>query len=567
MYVILLLSQAINAVDNTAQDRANYMAKIEIMPLLKNQAETVYVEERNLDKDLNIAEIAKYFNCQTLAGAHFLESTLRLPISPKSNCAVVAKRQALNMALCQHSEFKAEVEALTAEFARAEKVILELMSRKYRGMVCPEEEPLKILKKDSPKIYRFLYPLNVNQNIRTAAALVSLGGLAFDAAIASGKIYSPTHKMLKMCGAGEAILEKFDIMTRVNSAFSVAIGTYTTIKNHRRTIEKRDKIHALSTIVAIAERFEDLCAQYGVEPQFKISAISDVATRELIHELKKSRYSQEHSVFFLSPRVDAFLYSLYEKDGCLANFFACAAEMDAYNAIATKMLELQNQSNQFCFAKFMADERAQINANGFWNILVNGHKIVANDLNEAKNVIFSGVNGGGKTSSTRAILQNIVLAQTFGIAAAREFAFTAFDIIHAYLNVSDDLMAGESLFVSEVKRAQEVKEKIKSIAGTNLKFFFALDELFTGTSDKAGQDCACNFLENIVQSPNIMFIYPTHFDKLKELGETNEYCVNYKVDTAIKNEEGKLVYPFTISRGASYDNIAIDIAANANLFN
>ncbi len=251
----------------------------------------------------------------------------------------------------------------------------------------------------------------------------------------------------------------------------------------------------------------------------------------------------------------------------MSGVFASIAEIDACNAIAIKMITNQGQKNQFCFAKFMEQAKPQINAVGYWNVLVGEHKAVANDLFENKNIILSGVNAGGKTTATRSILQNIVLAQTFGVAAATSFEFTAFDVIHAYLNISDDLVNGSSLFVSEVKRAQGIKAVIDEIVGTNLKYFFALDELFTGTGADAGERCACDFVSRIANSENAMFIYPTHFDKLKELGAEHASCVNYKVDTAVKRHDGSLVYPFTVTLGASYDNIAMDIAKNANLFN
>jgi DNA mismatch repair ATPase MutS len=63
-----------------------------------------------------------------------------------------------------------------------------------------------------------------------------------------------------------------------------------------------------------------------------------------------------------------------------------------------------------------------------------------------------------------------------------------------------------------------------------------------------------------------LFIYATHFDKLKELGKQNMGLMNYKVDAPIKNSNGKLVYPYTLSPGASIINVAEDMAKEAGLF-
>ena len=158
-----------------------------------------------------------------------------------------------------------------------------------------------------------------------------------------------------------------------------------------------------------------------------------------------------------------------------------------------------------------------------------------------------------------------MFAQTFGIAAARAFEFTPFDVIHSYLNVSDDLIHGDSLFVSEVKRAKGILNAIKTLP-SDKKFFFALDELFTGTVAEDGETCAYEFVKKIAAFPGVQFIYATHFGRLKELGANNPACINYKVDAPKKMADGTLVYPYTMSQGANESRVAIDIAKQAKLF-
>ncbi len=190
---------------------------------------------------------------------------------------------------------------------------------------------------------------------------------------------------------------------------------------------------------------------------------------------------------------------------------------------------------------------------------------VINSLPMNQHVILTGPNAGGKTTSIRANLQNIVLAQTYGVAAAQEFSYTQFDVILSYLNISDDLINGLSLFASEIKRAKDLLEIIKALA-PGQKLFFALDELFTGTAAEQGEKCAYEFIKKVSGYDSILFVYATHFDKLKELGKQNIGLMNYKVDAPTKNEAGKLVYPFTLSAGASSINIAEDMAKEAGLF-
>lgn len=556
----------------TPADIENYLSKAKVDGLLKKQPSKFVETNDALVKDLQTASIATYFDCQTLVGYNFLNTALSLPVSPKSDCGVVANRQALIMQLVNDPVLKKMVDDYLLLAKNAEKVVIELFGMQFVNSACPEKMGLDQLKARNDPSYQYLKSLLTSAKGKIALNTVN----TFSLAVCAYMIRKSSLGMQEFYKAAKtANMSSFQI-TKGMAAMSLSPIIYTGLgsvvlyglgKDYLKAAKKRNKIHGLSEFVIVAEEFEELCVKNGIKTQFKISDIIDEVSLNIIKELKKSRYSQKTAYFFMAPYVDEFLYDLYDKDGGFGRIFASLAEVDACNAIATKMLANQAGKNQFCFAKYLDQVKPEVKTIDTWNILVGEQKAVANSLHETKNILLSGVNAGGKTTYTRSILQNIVLAQTFGVAAASSFEFTPFDVVGSYLNISDDLIAGNSLFVSEVKRAQEIKAKIDAILGTDLKYFFALDELFTGTSAEAGEQCACDFVSRIANSDNAMFIYPTHFDKLKHLGDQHVNCANYKVDTAAKLSDGSLVYPFTISQGASYDNIAMDIAINANLFN
>ena len=342
------------------------------------------------------------------------------------------------------------------------------------------------------------------------------------------------------------------------------IHVYGLYKNYSTASEKRDRLHALSQLIIAAEKLEQLMKKHNLATTIKLGDFDDKKTRSVLNTLKKSRYKNEKSIFFLFPTVHSFLYNLYEVENRLAPVLSLVGEIDSYNAIAKKMLELQTTEQKICFSYFIDQEKPTVAADRFWNILVKNP--ITNSLIEERNIVLTGPNAGGKTTAIRAILQNIVLSQTFGIAAAERFGLTPFDVVYSYLNVSDDLVGGLFLFASEVKRAQEILQRINTLESQS-KFFFALDELFTGTVAEDGQECAYTFVSKLLHYKNIQFIYATHFQKLKEIANINtENCANYKADAPVKNDECKLVYPFTISQGASDCRIALDLAREANLF-
>jgi DNA mismatch repair protein MutS len=265
----------------------------------------------------------------------------------------------------------------------------------------------------------------------------------------------------------------------------------------------------------------------------------------------------------MAPQVHTFLYEIYRKEAHLGALFACIAEIDVYLAIANKIVESQSTEHPYCFTNFIENSKPRIEAESCWNVLI-PHP-VTNDFCEHHNVIVSGPNAGGKSTYIRMLLQNLIFSQVFGVAAGKRFDHTPFNTINSFINTSDDLMNGLSLFACEVKRAQEIIETIKGLPAEH-KFFFALDELFTGTAAEQGEKCACEFVKRIATSDRVQFIYATHFDKLKALGNNHSSCVNYKVDAPHKGANGKLIYPFTVSKGASDINVALDIAQDAGLF-
>lgn len=514
-------------------------------------------ETRNLSVDLDIPHIANFFGCKTTMGTSFLVETLTMPTSGQDKDSILARRQHAIRMLVENPALKEEVERLLESAQQEEQEVIKMMSDFFMGKTCPELKSLELLKKQNPRLVSFYDFILLNPTGKTIFSAMS--------AFSCGFFWYLTCKMSQVTYQLAQVGSPYGQAAGYTGYYALLAGfyTYTHYKDYANASEKRSKLHSLNQLITIAERCEELCVQHAIANQFKMSDIQDAEGIKLVQQLKASRYEKKNTVFFMLPFVHTFLYKVYEQEKHLAEVFACIAEMDAYNAIANKIIESRSTKNKVCFVTFVESEKPQIRAEAFWNVLVKD--AVCNTLSVENNIILTGPNAGGKTTAIRAILQNIVLAQTFGVAAAETCEMTMFDVIHSYLTISDDLLHGLSLFASEVKRAQEILEKIKTL-DPNKKFFFALDELFTGTVAEDGEVCAYEFVKKIADFEGVQFIYATHFNKLKELGEDHAGCVNYKVDAPVKNADGKLIYPYTVNRGASQSRVALDIARAAHLF-
>ncbi len=533
------------------------MSNLETGIAAYNKKHIHYAETQNLAQDLNVPEIAKFFGCKTLVGEAFLTETLSCPVAPQDRDTVLRDRQNAVRALVENPEFKKNVEALLNEAHRYEQDVIALFSEQFVGKTCPELQQLELIKKQNPGLYPIFNFFHVNPTGKIVSTSLSVAGFV-------GLTYSA-----KVLGKAAYISAKYGFPYGKLAFWTAYMGLIAGVQGHdlydtyTKAAEKRSKMHALNQFITIAEDFERLCAKYDVKNQFNLSDIKDPQGIALVKGLKHARYQGKNTWFFSTPSVHTFLYQVYQGQARLAEVFACIAEIDTYHAIATKILESKNSKDKFCFVTFVDQVKPVVKTQGFWNVLVKD--AVPSDLCESKHIILTGPNAGGKTTAIRALLQNIVLGQSYGVAAATTFEFTMFDIVHSYLNISDDISKKLSLFASEVKRAQDVLQRMKTLApGT--KYFFALDELFTGTVAEDGEKCAYEFVKRISDFPGVQFVYATHFNKLKELGDKNPVCANYKVDAPTKNAAGKLVYPYTLSQGANQSNVALDLAREAKLF-
>ena len=335
--------------------------------------------------------------------------------------------------------------------------------------------------------------------------------------------------------------------------------------NYKDGIEKRNLIHSLYTLIDAAEKLEQLCNQYHITLQFRPSFMQNKEGLAMIEELKSARYKEKNSSLVITPWVHTFVTQIYEQDTHFAPFFACIAEIDTYHALATKMIESQTSSNKLCFSLMLSENKPQFDAQGFWNIIMS-HP-VPNTIHENRNIIITGPNAGGKSTFMRAILQNFILSQTFGIATGTSFKFTPYDVIHSYLNVKDNPTERLSRYAAELKLAVDIVNQAKTL-DKNEKFFFILDELFTSTGGKDGEAVAYEFVhDDLAPFKNkIQFIFATHFEKLKTIGTANpKDFANYKVDAPTRNSQNQFVYPFTVSPGVSTINIAQQLKKDAGL--
>jgi DNA mismatch repair ATPase MutS len=197
----------------------------------------------------------------------------------------------------------------------------------------------------------------------------------------------------------------------------------------------------------------------------------------------------------------------------------------------------------------------------FWNPFINPAKVVSNDLNlqgpDRRNMIITGPNAGGKSTLIKAVPINLILSQSIGLTAASYAEITPFYSIATYLNIVDDIAAGNSLFKAQVLRAQEMINLVEQTQSNKFSFV-ALDEMFNGTSAKESMAAAYSVVKHIGQYPNNISIVATHFPLLTNLEGEIDAFANYKVSVEVDDKKG-IYYPFKLEHGSSTQHVALNI--------
>jgi hypothetical protein len=173
-------------------------------------------------------------------------------------------------------------------------------------------------------------------------------------------------------------------------------------------------------------------------------------------------------------------------------------------------------------------------------------KIIKNDCDLNKNIIITGPNASGKTTTLKTALINIILSQQIGFGCYKSLKLKPYDNLHCYLNIPDT-SGRDSLFQAEARRCKEIIDCIDH--NKDLTHFCIFDELYSGTNPEEAVVSANAFMEYIVKNPNVTCILTTHYIKLCKKLSKNKMIKNFNMKTLKKNDNFE--YTYELDKGIS----------------
>ncbi len=298
---------------------------------------------------------------------------------------------------------------------------------------------------------------------------------------------------------------------------------------------------------------------------------TDQVVQEFFELLHNKTFEQTTSLFSRQGNIVRAYELMYIMKKKLIPLFEALGQLDAFLSVASIMRKHTDENATFSFVEFISSESPYIYLEDFWHPVIPRNKAVTNTITlggpkHRQNIIVTGPNAGGKSTILKGIAVNLILAQSFGIVAARKGIITPFTKILTYLNIVDDLGSGSSLFKAEVLRAYNIittVEKLKNSPKLETpQFAFVIaDELFNSTTPKEGEAGSYSIAHHLGTFDNCITVIATHFELLTQLEHSTNMFQNYRV-VIQERDDDTFTYLYKLESGISDQHIAFKILAS-----
>jgi len=210
------------------------------------------------------------------------------------------------------------------------------------------------------------------------------------------------------------------------------------------------------------------------------------------------------------------------------------------------------------YSAFIKNKKKTIFKNSYYAPLKNENPI-KNTIKLKKNIIITGPNASGKTTTLKSTLINIIFTQQFGCGFYDSAQLMPFKYIHCYLNIPDT-SGRDSLFQAEARRCKDILD----IVTTNSEetHFCVFDELYSGTNPDEAVTSATAFMNYLIKNENVYCLLTTHFTKICKNVKKNKNILNCHMSTEKINN--KLSYKYKLLEGISEVKGGITVLTEMN---
>lgn len=179
------------------------------------------------------------------------------------------------------------------------------------------------------------------------------------------------------------------------------------------------------------------------------------------------------------------------------------------------------------------------------------------DLSGERLWLVTGPNMAGKSTLLRQVALCTILAQMGSFVPARAARIGVVDRVLSRVGASDNLAAGESTFMVEMRETAEI------LRSATRRSLVILDEIGRGTSTFDGLSIAWAVAEYLDEVVGCRALFATHYHELVSLSEQSEHVGSYSVSAREQNDE--VVFLHRLVRGAANRSYGVAVAKLAGL--
>jgi len=269
----------------------------------------------------------------------------------------------------------------------------------------------------------------------------------------------------------------------------------------------------------------------------------------------------ESRILGAQERIAALEYELFNNTrqfvaDRLASVQTTAGAVAAVDVLAS--LAEVAVKNRYCMPEIALDSVIDIRG-GRHPVVEDLHReepFVPNDtlLNgtDDRTMIITGPNMAGKSTYMRQVAVIVLMAQVGMFVPATSAHIGVVDSIFTRVGASDDLSAGDSTFMVEMK---EVAHILKNATGKSLVIF---DEIGRGTSTFDGMSIARAAMEYMNDKICGKALFATHYHELTELENQLSGIRNYNISVRKKGDE--VIFLRKLLCGSADQSLGIEIA-------
>jgi hypothetical protein len=191
----------------------------------------------------------------------------------------------------------------------------------------------------------------------------------------------------------------------------------------------------------------------------------------------------------------------------------------------------------------------------FHPVFINADNVTTNNIKLNNNIIITGPNASGKTTTLKAVLYNLLLSQQIGMGCYKKSTKVCiYDEFFSYLNIPDT-SDRDSLFESEAKRCLSFLNAINKKQDNN--YFLIFDEMYSGTNPNEASLSGLCFI-NYLSKMNVTFMITTHYYDMCNAKRLSKRVVNMCMHTS-RNNANQIQYSYRLKNGVSYEKGGIEV--------